>query len=69
MKRSPAPYIPPELCIVKTSSAPKLSSRATGRLSYQIGYLPDRSEIYLQLTANEGGGYFSNEWLATLKAW
>lgn len=57
--------------ILKKATCPKLSSRASGTLSYEIGVdadatgqeskLPDHT--WLRITANQSSGYFSQEWI------
>lgn len=54
----PASY----LCLA-TNTAPKLG-RHGGRLTYKILTDPDRQQLYLTITHNEGGGYFSREIVA-----
>lgn len=63
MKRSIIPAPPPQLVIVRTQQVAKLSKRADGKISYQLGYAPDKTEAWFALTGNEGGGYFSHEWV------
>lgn len=57
--------------ILKKATCPKLSSRASGTLSYEIGVdatatgkestLSDHT--WLRITANQSSGYFSQEWI------
>jgi hypothetical protein len=47
--------------VLKTSSCKTLSGKST--LTYQIGCSPD-SNIHLRITKNNGGGFFSDEWVA-----
>lgn len=47
----------------QSAAVPKLSARAEGLISYKIGFVPDQSEVNFSLTGNEGGGYFSREWI------
>lgn len=63
MKRTPLPSPPSQLVIVRTQQVAKLSKRADGKISYQLGYCPDKSEAWFTLSGNEGGGYFSHEWV------
>ncbi len=53
----------PSLRILKKATCPKLSSRASGQLTYHIGVDADGS-ISFRITGNEGGGFFSNEYVA-----
>ncbi len=58
---SPEELAPPELIIIKTANAEKLSSRAQGKLTYCVRYGKEDQSLYLQVLANESGGYFSLE--------
>jgi redox-regulated HSP33 family molecular chaperone len=42
---------------------PKLSERATGTLTYRVG-VSESGTVYVAITANQGGGYFSPEWVS-----
>ncbi|NMM15473.1 MAG: hypothetical protein HHJ17_18295 [Rhodoferax sp.] len=46
--------------ILKTASCPSLSGKST--LTYNVGGNA-ASEIQFQLLANDGGGYFNNDWI------
>ena len=48
---------------LRQQTIPKLSERAIGRMTYQVG-IGDSQTVYLAVTGNEGGGYFSREWVA-----
>lgn len=50
--------------IIKVESCPTLSGKET--LTYQVGSNAE-SEVYLMVTSNSGGGFFSIEWVS-LKA-
>jgi len=50
--------------IIKKSTAPKLSPKATGSLTYHVGYNDKSKSFHFRITANSGGGFFSNEWIA-----
>jgi len=52
------------LRIIKKSSSPKLSPRAQGSLTYHVGYDETAKTFHFRITANTGGGFFSNEWIA-----
>lgn len=67
MKKGILPSPPAELDIVRDEQVPKLSERASGKISYQIGHTPDMQETFIALTGNEGGGYFSGEWVPLSK--
>jgi hypothetical protein len=61
MPAKSAPAAPPEaIATVAQHTVAKLSERATGRLAYQIG-VGASGVVYLSVTDNEGGGYFSKE--------
>jgi len=47
--------------VLKTSSCKTLSGKSS--LTYQIGCLPD-STVHLRIAKNDGGGHFSDEWIA-----
>jgi hypothetical protein len=51
----------PDMRILKTATCKTLSGKST--LTYQIGCSPD-SNIHLRITKNDGGGFFSDEWVA-----
>lgn len=65
MKRTVLPAPPAdELVIVRNALVPKLSARSAGsKIGYKLGYPHDQSEVFLSLTENQGGGYFSREWV------
>ena len=46
--------------ILKTASCPSLSGKST--LTYNIGTNAN-AEIQFQLMANDGGGYFNDDWI------
>ena len=52
------------LRIIKKSTSPKLSPRAQGSLTYHVGYDETAKTFHFRITANTGGGFFSNEWIA-----
>ena len=47
--------------VLKTATCPTLSGKS--RLTYQIGINPD-SIVHLRISKNDGGGFFSDEWIA-----
>jgi hypothetical protein len=47
---------------LRQHTIPKLSKRASGTLTYRIG-VGDSSTVHVAVTANQGGGYFSPEWV------
>jgi len=52
------------LRIIKKSTSPKLSPRAQGSLTYHVGYDDSSKSFHFRITANSGGGFFSNEWIS-----
>ncbi len=48
------------LCL-KSASAPKLGQHATGRIHYQLLTDPERRQLFIRITQNDGAGYFSKE--------
>jgi len=50
--------------IIKKPTSPKLSPRAQGSLTYHVGYDETAKTFHFRITANSGGGFFSNEWIA-----
>lgn len=51
----------PMVTIVKVATAPKLSPRGGGELTYQVGRMGDT--ILLRIYKNDSSGRFSNEWV------
>jgi len=51
----------PMVTILKTGTAPKLSPRGTGELTYQVGRTGDA--VVLRIHKNDSSGRFSNEWV------
>ncbi len=47
--------------VLKTATCPMLSGKS--KLTYQIGINPD-SIVHLRISKNDGGGFFSDEWLS-----
>ncbi|NVZ10753.1 hypothetical protein HW932_15925 [Allochromatium humboldtianum] len=62
MKTSPV-TAPEPITPIDQHTISKLSARAIGRMTYQIG-VGESGTVYLAVTANEGSGYFSREWVA-----
>jgi hypothetical protein len=50
--------------IIGKSTSPKLSPRTQGALTYHVGYNDKSKSFHFRITANSGGGFFSNEWIA-----
>ena len=51
----------PDMKVLKTATCKTLSGKST--LTYRIGCLPD-STVHLRIAGNDGGGMFSQEWVA-----
>lgn len=47
--------------LLEASTAKKLGLRSTGSLSYQVLADQDRKNLFIALTQNDGGGFFSKE--------
>lgn len=61
------PVIGQAYLLLKAAVAPKVGKQAQGGLSYHILGDVDRSSLYVAITANEGGGYFSREIVPFIK--
>lgn len=53
-----------EINIIKQASALKLSPKNPGTIQYEIGQSPDSQSLFLRISDNDSGGYFSREWIA-----
>src|SRR5471030_187606 len=53
--------IQPSFWLLKDSTAPKLGARAEGGIRYHVLADHDRQHLYIAITGNESGGYFSRE--------
>ena len=53
--------LPTTFLLLHSAVAPKLGLRSSGRIGYQLLTDTDRQHLYLALTDNDGGGYFSRE--------
>ncbi len=51
----------PDVVIVKTATAPKLSPRGEGGITYQVGRVGE--DVYVRIEKNEGGGSHSREFV------
>ena len=51
----------PQYLRLKSDTAPKLGLRAEGGIHYSILCDADRRELFIMVTGNDGGGYFSKE--------
>ena len=52
-----------DVLIYRTGSASKLSLRASGVLTYQLGYVVSLNQLFVRIQLNDTGGYFSKEWV------
>ena len=55
------PDAAPSFWALKTATASKLGKRAEGCISYQLLADADRQHLFIAITGNENGGYFSRE--------
>ena len=51
----------PMVTVLRTGTAPKLSPRGDGQLTYQVGRMEDT--VLLRISGNESSGRFSKEWV------
>lgn len=52
-----------EFILLKQATAPKLSPKNPGSLTYQIGRHPESGVLALRMIESDSGGYFSKEWI------
>lgn len=59
-----------DFILLKQSTAPKISPKNPGSLTYQIGKNPESDALALRMVESDSGGYFSKEWieLETIKS-
>lgn len=53
--------IKPSFWLLKEGTAPKLGARAEGGISYHVLADNDHQHLFIAITGNESGGYFSRE--------
>ena len=58
---SAEPNAAPSFWILKNATAKKLGKRSEGTISYQLLADADRQRLFIAITGNENGGYFSRE--------
>ena len=58
---SAEPGAAPSFWILKDATAKKLGKRSEGTISYQLLADADRQRLFIALTSNQSGGYFSRE--------
>lgn len=52
-----------EFILLKQATAPKISPKNPGSLTYQIGKHPESDALALRMIESDSGGYFSKEWI------
>lgn len=52
----------PQYITLKSATAPKLGKHADGTISYKVACNTGRTALFLAVTDNSGGGYFSREY-------
>lgn len=52
---------PQSFWLLKEGTAPKLGARAEGSVNYNVLADKKRQQLFISITANKGGGYFSKE--------
>ena len=50
--------------LIREGFAPKMGQRSTGQIGYQVLTNEDRTEVFLRIAKNQGGGYASDEAVA-----
>jgi hypothetical protein len=58
---NPKPTIEQPYWLLKSNTCKKLGVKAVGGISYQLLGDSERQNLYVRITANFGGGYFSRE--------
>ena len=58
---TPEATIPQTFWLLKEGMAPKLGARAEGSISYNVLACKERRQLFIAITGNKGGGYFSKE--------
>ena len=64
---TPEAAIPQSFWLLKEGTAPKLGARAEGSISYNVLACKERRQLFIAITGNKGGGYFSKEHVAISK--
>jgi hypothetical protein len=59
--------IPQLFWLLKEGTAPKLGARAEGTISYNVLACKERRQLFIAITGNKGGGYFSKEYVKISK--
>ena len=58
---TPDAAVPQSFWLLKNSTAPKLGARAEGSINYNVLADNERQLLFIAITGNKGGGYFSKE--------
>jgi hypothetical protein len=53
--------VPQSYILLKTANADKLGKNSAGGIAYRVLADTDRKNLYITITGNDGGGYFSRE--------
>nr|WP_217346330.1 hypothetical protein [Noviherbaspirillum sp. L7-7A]MBV0880737.1 hypothetical protein [Noviherbaspirillum sp. L7-7A] len=64
---TPEAAIPQSFWLLKEGTAPKLGARAEGSISYSVLACKERRQLFIAITGNKGGGYFSKEHVSISK--
>lgn len=54
--------------LLKAAQAPKVGQRASGKIGYEVITDPEHKRLWLRITSNESGGYFSRELILFARA-
>lgn len=60
---TPDVAIPQSFWLLKDGTAPKLGARAEGSINYNVLADNERKQLFIAITGNKGGGYFSREYV------
>ena len=64
---TPETAMPQSFWLLKEGTAPKLGARAEGSISYNVLACKERRQLFIAITGNKGGGYFSKEHVSISK--
>lgn len=64
---TPEAAMPHSFWLLKEGTAPKLGARAEGSISYSVLACKERRQLFIAITSNKGGGYFSKEHVSISK--
>lgn len=57
----------PQYITLKDATAPKLGKHADGTISYKVARDTGRTSLFLAITGNSSGGYFSREYVPVVR--